>query len=90
MVEYMLLLTVAISLVVTFFRSDTFKRFFGESGSLGIAIKTETEIGYRHAFMKAGFNDTQGREQRDGSSHPSYSNPDGSGSRFFGARLPYE
>ena len=89
MVEYMLLLTVAISLVLTFFRSDAFKRLFGEGGSLGVSIKNETEMGYRHAFMKPGFPDPQGREEKDGSNHPSYSNPDGSGSRFFGARLPY-
>ena len=87
MVEYMLLLAVALSLVITFYNSEAFKRLFGNQGSLGKTIKDESEFAYRHAYMRNKTGDVP-RENRNGSVHPSYTNPSG-GSRFFSAKDPY-
>lgn len=87
MVEYMLLLAVALSLVVTFYNSEAFKRLFGNQGSLGKMIKEESEFSYRHAYMRNKGEDVP-RGNRDGSVHPSYVHPSG-GSRFFSAKDPY-
>lgn len=87
MVEYMLLLAVALSLVITFYNSAAFKRLFGNQGSLGKTIKDESEFAYRHAYMRNKTEDVS-RENRNGSVHPSYTNPSG-GSRFFSAKDPY-
>ena len=87
-VEYILLLTVGISLVYTFYRSEAYRRLFGENGSIGNAIKTESEFNYRHAFP---------RKQGDlnqvdyaGTSHPSYYDSVSGETRFFGPKEPYQ
>ena len=91
LVEYILLLVVAASLMMTFYRSKAFRRLFGDKGEIGIKMKTQTEFAYRHAFQASGpdrqtFPDIP-RENKDISLHPSYS--DGSGTRFFGPKEPY-
>lgn len=84
-VEYILLVAVAISLVLTFYRSDTFQRLFGAQGTLGMVIKTQTEFGYRNAFL-----DPAGAPMGPAmtiDAHPSYSG--GGQTRFFGPSDPY-
>jgi Flp pilus assembly pilin Flp len=86
MVEYMLLLTVAISLVVTFYNSQAFQNLFGNSGSIGLKMKTETELAYRHAYFDA----LTPPPPYQGSNHPSYYDDKSGESRFFGPKEPYE
>ena len=87
MVEYILLLAVVVSLVMTFLRSEMFNRYFGEQGNFGVAIKRNNEFTYRHAY--GGGVDVP-RDTRDGSIHPSYYDAEaGGGTRFFGGRQPY-
>ncbi|NDH07586.1 hypothetical protein EBX93_17005 [bacterium] len=38
LVEYILLLVVAASLMMTFYRSKAFRRLFGEKGEIGITL----------------------------------------------------
>ena len=93
-VEYILLLAVAISLVITFYNSEAFKRLFGNQGAVGLRIKNETEFSYRHAYSV----DHQSKQippdiapnNRDISVHPSYWDSKNSGTRFFGPQDPYQ
>ena len=87
MVEYILLLSVVVSLVFTFIRSEMFNRYFGDQGSFGATIKKNNEFAYRHAYG-TGQNDVS-RTTRDGSNHPSYHDPDRGGTRFFSAKGTY-
>lgn len=93
LVEYILLLVVAVSLFMTFYRSETFRRLFGEQGEIGKKMKTQNEFAYRHAFYGTGSSRTTlpdiPRENKDISQHPSYAEP-GVGTRFFGPKEPYE
>lgn len=91
-VEYILLISVAVALVLTFYRSDAFKRLFGSQGSLGNELKAQNEFAYRHAFNVSGPGRTRpddvSRDNKDGSIHPSYA--DGTGeTRFFGPKRAY-
>ncbi len=88
-VEYILLLAVAVSLVLTFFNSAAYRRLFGSQGSVGMRIKSESEFAYRHAFVKPGAPDIA-RDNKDGSIHPSYYDADNNSTRFFGPREGYE
>jgi len=87
-VEYILLLVVAISLVLTFYRSAAFRRLFGEQGLMGEQIKSQTEFTYRHASPKGEASDVS-RNNKDGSIHPSYADPVNGGTRFFGPKRAY-
>ncbi len=87
-VEYILLLAVAISLVMTFYNSAAYNRLFGAQGSLGMSLKEESEFGYRHAFLL-------GRTPAMlppyvGPLHPSYYDDKNNSTRFFGPRDPYQ
>lgn len=86
-VEYILLLAVSVSLVITFLNSEFVKKMFGTEGQIGKFIKSESEFGYRHAFLRNKGADIP-RENRDGSIHPSYFQNNGD-THFFGAKLPY-
>lgn len=86
MVEYMLLLSVVAGILLAFYKSNLFKRYFGRDGSVGQTIKARTEFAYRHGYM--GSEDTFPKGSRDGASHPTYADPNG-GSRFFGPRDKY-
>lgn len=92
-VEYILLFSVAISLVLTFYKSAAFKRLFGEQGLLGNQIKTQNEFAYRHAFSSSGPGRIRPadvpRTNRDGATHPSYYDDQNSGTRFFGPKSAY-
>jgi hypothetical protein len=92
MVEYILLLAVAVSLVTTVYRSQAFRKLFGEQGEIGKKMKTQNEFAYRHAFYTTGAaNATVSdvpRNNKDISVHPSYKEP-GAGTRFFGPKEPY-
>jgi Flp pilus assembly pilin Flp len=87
MVEYLLLIAVVISLVITFFRSDIFRKLFGPDGSVGQKIKEETEFAYRHAFIQNRPPGPQPAEYNP-AVHPSYHEP-GKDTRFFGPRSLY-
>lgn len=93
LVEYILLLVVAISLVLTFYRSEAFRRLFGEQGRIGQNIKSQNEFAYRHAFSSSGVARTRppdvSRDNKDGGTHPSYYDDVNGGSRFFGPKDPY-
>jgi len=88
-VEYILLLTVAVSLVLTFYRSATFKRLFGEQGMLGQQVKSQTEFAYRHAYSMNRPATDVSRDNKDGASHPSYADENAGGTRFFGPKRAY-
>ncbi|MFL5783810.1 MAG: hypothetical protein ACJ76H_04310 [Bacteriovoracaceae bacterium] len=86
LVEYILLLSVVVGIVLTFYRSKLFQKYFGNKGMIGQTIKTRTEFAYRHGYM--GTNDPQPKGSREGSTHPTYADPTG-GSRFFGPKDKY-
>lgn len=90
--EYILLLVVAVSLLITFYRSEAFRRLFGDRGEIGAKIKSQNEFAYRHAFYGTGTTRTTlsdiPRDNTDISIHPSYAEP-GVGTRFFGPKEPY-
>lgn len=88
LVEYILLLVVAVSLVLTFYRSEAFKRLFGEQGLIGEKIKSQNEFAYRHAYSRNRPDTDIPRDNKDGSIHPSYADLNGD-TRFFGPRNPY-
>jgi hypothetical protein len=88
-VEYILLLIVSVSLVMTFYKSATFKSLFGETGSVGMAFKEQTEWGYRHAYLMGARPSPTSAPYSSASSHPSYYNQAASKSRFFGPYDPY-
>ena len=92
LVEYILLLAVAVSLVMTLVRSQAFKRVFGDQGRLGASLKSQGEFSYRHAFFGNGpdreFIPDVPTTNRNISIHPSYVEP-GVGTRFFGPKEPY-
>ena len=86
MVEYMLLLSVVAGILLAFYKSNLFRKYFGREGSAGQTIKSRTEFAYRHGYM--GSVDTFPKGGRDGSTHPTYADPSG-GSRFFGPKTKY-
>lgn len=88
MVEYILLLAVAVSMVITFYNSDAFKRLFGEQGEVANKIRHDSEFSYRHGYTRGNTGDVS-RTNRDGAIHPTYHNPTQSGSRFFSAKETY-
>ena len=87
-VEYILLLAVSASLVVTFYHSSVYKRLFGSQGSFGKLYKQESEFGYRHAFLK-GHQPETNRPKTSARDHASYFDPIKSETRFFGPNDPY-
>jgi hypothetical protein len=87
LVEYILLIVVAVSLVMTFYRSSAFQKLFGKDGDLGKKMKNQNEFSYRHAFYKQLSQDIP-RDTRDVREHPSYKGDD-EPTRFFGPRNPY-
>jgi hypothetical protein len=90
LVEYILLIVVAVSLVLTVYRSAAFRRIFGEQGSLGLQIKSQNEYAYRHAGPKRTPEAVDvPREHKEGGTHPSYADPDVGSTRFFGPRRAY-
>jgi hypothetical protein len=88
-VEYILLFSVAISLVLTFYKSTAFKRIFGEQGKLGTQVKAQGEFAYRHAYSRNKPASDIDRDNLDGAIHPSYADVDKGGTRFFGPKSSY-
>lgn len=89
LVEYILLFAVALSLIVTFYNSEFFKRLFGEQGTLGTGVKRQAEFGYRHAHL-VGSQDESNQPFASAIDHSSYYNSEKSQSRFFGPSDPYQ
>jgi hypothetical protein len=83
-VEYVLLLAVVLSMFYSVFRSRTFQEFFGEDSSFFNAIAQKMRLDYRY-----GTNVSAGDDIGSGisSNHPTFAQPDGSVSRFFGYPL---
>lgn len=88
-VEYILLLAVAVSLVLTFYNSEAFRRLFGSQGTFGVKIKNDSQFAYRHAHLPKDPVDID-RNNKEGATHPSYLDTVNSGTRFFGPKDPYE
>lgn len=88
MVEYILLLAVVASLIMTFYNSDFFKRMFGGKGVMGTRIKQSSEYSYRHAYQENRAEPYPANAKEDPTRHPSYHEP-GVGTRFFGPRENY-
>lgn len=88
-VEYILLLAVAMSLIVTFYRSATFQRFFGTQGELGKLYKLDAEWGYRHASMTGRATETN-EPKSSAEEHASYYNAGKSQTHFFGPSDAYK
>lgn len=88
MVEYLLLLAVAVSIVVTFYNSSFFQSLFGQNGSVSQSVKSANEWGYRHGFYTPR---TQGTPEvyQSVESHPSYYNHNKGKGRFFGPNDVY-
>ena len=92
LVEYILLLAVAVSLVLTFYNSEAFRRLFGSQGTFGVKLKNGSQFSYRHAYLPANPADIVDVEKnnKEGAIHPSYLDTKNSGTRFFGPKDPYE
>jgi Flp pilus assembly pilin Flp len=88
-VEYILLLSVAASLFLTFYNSETFKKLFGTQGQLGQQIKAQAEFSYRHAYLRNRPATDIPMGIRDPGAHPSYADQANGGTRFFGPKSPY-
>ncbi len=88
-VEYILLLAVSVSLVITFYKSATFKSLFGDQGAIGQTYKMESEWGYRHAFIAGPKSGATSGPYTSAHDHPSYYNPSEGTTRFFGPNDPY-
>jgi hypothetical protein len=89
-VEYILLLAVAVSLVMTVFNSNIFKSLFGSQGSVGQLYKLDSEWGYRHAFTTGKVSGEQSVIYNSAEEHPSYYNSSKGETRFFGPSDPYQ
>lgn len=79
-VEYVLLLAVVSSLFFSVFKSDTFQQFFGENSSFFNAIAEKMRLDYRYSTA---INASDDIGPGVSANHPSFSQPDGSASRFF-------
>ncbi len=80
-VEYILLLAVVTSLFFSVFRSDTFQQFFGEDSAFFQTVAERVSMSYRYATKVDIGNNVPSVPPDD---HPSFAQPDGSTSRFFG------
>ncbi len=88
-VEYILLLSVAMSLVVTFYRSATFQKLFGDQGEVGKLYKLEAEWGYRHAHPNR--RKMEPNEPKTSALyHASYFNTEEGKTHFFGPNDSYK
>ena len=83
-VEYLLLLTVCMLLIMTVLRSDAFERYLGRDSEFFTLMRERFAYTYRHG--RDGFNNTQINYNAP-HSHPTYS--DGGASRFFSGKEGY-
>lgn len=80
-VEYILLLAVVASLFFTVSRSQSFQDFFGSNSSFFQTLAERIAMDYRYStFVDTG----DAIPSVPPNNHPSFSQPDGSTSRFFG------
>ena len=90
-VEYILLLSVAVSLVTPFYKSATFQKYFGDNGEIGRVYKVEAEWGYRHASMTGRGTTPEGNSPKaTAQDHASYYNASKTQTHFFGPSDPYQ
>jgi hypothetical protein len=89
-VEYILLLAVVVSLILTFYNSEAYRRLFGSKGKFAKMIKEESEFSYRQAYSRTSSPDitVPNAGEREITQYPSYKAPSGD-TRFFGPRNPY-
>ncbi|MCF8058240.1 MAG: hypothetical protein K9K67_03025 [Bacteriovoracaceae bacterium] len=80
-VEYVLLLVVVVSVFLTVFNSRKFQAFFGEDSDFFTAIAQKMKQDYRYATNVSPADDV---DTSPVPNHPSFAQPDGSASRFFG------
>lgn len=81
-VEYILLLSVLISLALIVFHSDAFKKFFSEDSEFFSKLVERMEYSYRHGRLGKG-NDLNFQK------HQTYFNKDENRSRFFSPAEKY-
>ena len=87
-VEYILLLAVVISLVLTVFNSARFKDLLGEGGSFAVRMKDEMEWNYR--FGSQYYGDSAAFNVNISSkNHPGYYNQRKGATHFIGPLRPY-
>lgn len=88
MVEYILLLSVVVSVVYTFMNSNAFKRIFGTSGAFASIAKIQGEQSYRYSSLNQDVTNLP-RDNRNGAIHHSYHDEKRGGTRFFGPKAIY-
>ncbi len=81
-------MTVVFSLIFTFLNSQFYKTMFGPNGKLAQGMKSQTEFGYRHAYMRGRPTGVMPMTYGGATAHPSYSKA--GQSRFFGPVNPYQ
>lgn len=88
MIEYILLLSVIMSLIFMVFRSDLFKSYFGDGGKFAKGFASKISCSYRYALGASnGRNCGQDNPGYQNKMHPSYFT--GGETRFFGPKSPY-
>ena len=85
-VEYILLMAMIASLFVTVFRSQAFSRFFGNNSGFFNAIAQRISLDYRYSTVIDAGDAISGAPLPN---HPSFAQPNGSSSRFFGYNNTY-
>lgn len=85
-VEYILLLSVVVSLIYVVINSTRFKELMGEGGTLGTNMRLESEWHYRFAKPRNGLTTTWSGTSAD---HPSYWNSARGATHFIGPLQPY-
>ena len=85
-VEYILLLSVVVSLIYVVINSARFKEIMGEGGTLGTNMRLESEWHYRFAKPRNGLTTTWSGASAD---HPSYWNSARGATHFIGPKEPY-
>lgn len=88
-VEYLLLLSVVVSLGLTVFKSDVFKKMFGENSGMFESLRKRMEYNYRYT------QDTEKGKTEDNfssyssPSHDSYVSANGTETHFFSPKQKY-
>ena len=83
-IEYLLLLTVCMLLIMTVLRSDAFRRYLGQDSEFFTLMRERFAYTYRHG--RDGVDNAQ-IDYNTPHSHPTYS--DGGSSRFFSGKDEY-
>ena len=86
-VEYILMMAVIASIILTIVTSDAFRSLFGEDSRVFLTFKNYIEHTYRHSFNGEG--DATGTYGDFSGFHDSYTQDGGGDTRFFLVKEPY-